>query len=144
MDFHHILVVCAGNICRSPMAEALLKSQFPQLNISSAGLINLHGQAADEKAQQCMQQLGLDISKHQSRLILKEHVKTADVILVMSMQQQHHVEEIFSFSKGKVFRLGHWRNIDISDPYQKSQQIFNEACALIQHCIQDWNIYFKE
>lgn len=50
MNIQHILVVCVGNICRSPMAEYFLKQQFPQLDIQSAGLSALVGQFADPKA----------------------------------------------------------------------------------------------
>lgn len=143
MDFQDILVICTGNICRSPMAEAMLKSQFPSLMIHSAGLINLNAQAADRHAQLCMQRLGLDIEQHRSTVIHIDVVKQADVILVMTTQQKYQVEQLFPFSKGKVFRLGHWRQQDIIDPYQKSQQVFDQTCQLIQECTQDWKIYFK-
>ena len=55
MQIKNILVVCIGNICRSPMAEYLLKQQYPQLNIESAGISGLIGHQADEKAQLFMQ-----------------------------------------------------------------------------------------
>lgn len=125
------------------MAQALLQHQFPHLLIHSAGLIDLTGQPSDEKAQICMQRMGLNINHHRARLMTANDVKNADVILVMSLQQQQHIEDIFPFSKGKVFRIGHWRHMDIADPYQKSQQAFDEACNTIEHCIQDWQIYFK-
>ena len=49
MQINNILVVCVGNICRSPMAEYLLKQQFPQLHIESAGISGLVGHNADER-----------------------------------------------------------------------------------------------
>ena len=55
MKINHILVVCIGNICRSPMAEYFLKREYPELYIESAGISGLIGHAADQKAILCMQ-----------------------------------------------------------------------------------------
>ncbi len=64
MAIKNILVVCIGNICRSPMAEYFLKQEFPELHIESAGISGLTGHTADEKAQLCMQRLGMDMQSH--------------------------------------------------------------------------------
>ena len=61
MNIQNILVVCVGNICRSPMAEYLLQREYPELNIESAGISGLIGHAADQKAILCMQRLGLSL-----------------------------------------------------------------------------------
>ena len=56
MKINHILVVCIGNICRSPMAEYFLKQQYPHLQIESAGIAGVVGHADNEKAmEQCME-----------------------------------------------------------------------------------------
>ena len=60
MKINHILVVCIGNICRSPMAEYFLKQQYPHLQIESAGIAGVVGHAADEKASLCMQRFEID------------------------------------------------------------------------------------
>ncbi|KAA8732069.1 low molecular weight phosphotyrosine protein phosphatase [Acinetobacter qingfengensis] len=143
MNFNNVLVICAGNICRSPMAEVLLKQHFPNLQVNSAGLVAMVDHPADEKSQLCMQRLGIDLSNHRAKQITAEDVKQVDVVLTMSTQQQKHLEQLFPFSKGKVFRLGHWQNKDISDPYQKPQEAFDQACQLIQTFIQDWEKFFK-
>lgn len=75
MQIKNILVVCIGNICRSPMAEYFLKQQYPQLNIESAGISGLIGHQADEKAQLCMQRLGIDMKPHIARKLSAEHIK---------------------------------------------------------------------
>ncbi|NDN50973.1 low molecular weight phosphotyrosine protein phosphatase, partial [Acinetobacter baumannii] len=107
-----------GNICRSPMAEYFLKQQYPQLNIESAGISGLIGHQADEKAQLCMQRLGIDMRSHIARKLNAEHIKKADLILVMSQNQQKHIEQTWPFAKGKTYRLGHWQNKNVPDPYQ--------------------------
>lgn len=138
MQIQNILVVCVGNICRSPMAEYLLKRQYPQLHIVSAGISSLTGHAADEKAILCMQRLGIDMSPHIAQKLNTELIKKADLILVMSQNQQKHLEQTWPFAKGKTFRLGHWRGRNVADPYQHEQLVFNETSQLIQDCISDW------
>nr|WP_314367809.1 low molecular weight protein-tyrosine-phosphatase [uncultured Acinetobacter sp.] len=141
MQIQSILVVCVGNICRSPMAEYLLKQDYPQLTIDSAGISGLSGHPADDKAQLCMQHLGIDISGHIAKKLNAEHLKKADLILVMSKNQQAHIEQTWPFAKGKVFRLGHWQNKNVPDPYQHDQAFFDETCQLIQQCVTDWKNY---
>ncbi|WP_288403737.1 low molecular weight protein-tyrosine-phosphatase [Acinetobacter modestus] len=141
MQIQSILVVCVGNICRSPMAEYLLKQDYPQLTIESAGISGLSGHPADDKAQLCMQHLGIDISGHIAKKLNAEHLKKADLILVMSKNQQAHIEQTWPFAKGKVFRLGHWQNKNVPDPYQHDQAFFDETCQLIQQCVTDWKNY---
>ncbi|MCL5768330.1 low molecular weight protein-tyrosine-phosphatase [Acinetobacter sp. ANC5681] len=141
MQIRSILVVCVGNICRSPMAEYLLKQDYPQLTIESAGISGLSGHPADDKAQLCMQHLGINISGHIAKKLNAEHLKKADLILVMSKNQQAYIEQTWPFAKGKVFRLGHWQNKNVPDPYQHDQAFFDETCQLIQQCVTDWKNY---
>lgn len=141
MKINTILVVCIGNICRSPMAEYFLKQEYPDLYIESAGISGLNGHAADEKASLCMQRFGIDMSKHIAKKLNAELIKKADLILVMSHNQQKHIEQTWPFAKGKTFRLGHWQSKNIADPYQHDQTVFDETCKLIQNCIADWKKY---
>ena len=138
MQIQNILVVCVGNICRSPMAEYFLKQQYPQLHIESAGISGLTGHAADQKATLCMQRLGIDMSAHIAKKLNANLIKKADLILVMSQNQQKHIEQTWPFSKGKTFRLGHWQGKNVPDPYQHEQAVFDDTCQLIQNCISDW------
>ena len=66
----YLLVVCVGNICRSPMAAAMLKHQLGEqtdVTVGSAGLGALVGYPADDHAIALMQERGLDISDHRGR-----------------------------------------------------------------------------
>lgn len=141
MQIKNILVVCIGNICRSPMAEYLLKQQHPNLHIESAGISGLTGHAADQKAMLCMQRLGIDMQPHVAKKLNSELIKKADLILVMSQNQQKHIEQTWPFAKGKTFRLGHWQSKNVSDPYQHDQTVFDETSQLIQACVTDWKQY---
>ncbi|QQN88057.1 low molecular weight phosphotyrosine protein phosphatase [Acinetobacter variabilis] len=141
MSIQNILVVCIGNICRSPMAEYFLKQQYPQLKIESAGISGLTGHTADEKASLCMLRFGIDMSSHVAKKLNTELIKKADLVLVMSQNQQKHIEQTWPFAKGKTFRLGHWQGKNVADPYQHDQTVFDDTCQLIQDCITDWKKY---
>ncbi len=138
MSINNILVVCVGNICRSPMAEYCLKQSHPDLNIESAGLSALVGHSADDKAIACMDRLSIDIRGHKARQINAELIKKSDLILVMSKNQSQHIEQKWPFAKGKIFRLGHWQSQNVSDPYQHDQAFFDETCKNIQAYVTDW------
>ena len=75
---------------------------------------------------------------HRAQKLDAALIKQADLILVMSQNQQKHIEQTWPFAKGKTFRLGHWQSKNIADPYQHEQSVFDETCQLIQHCVADW------
>ena len=93
MQIQNILVICIGNICRSPMAEYFLKQQYPHLHVESAGISGLIGHPADEKASLCMQRFGIDLSPHVAKKLNAELIKKADLVLVMSLNQQKYIEQ---------------------------------------------------
>ena len=138
MQIKNILVICVGNICRSPMAEYFFKQSYPHLNIESAGISGLIGEGADAKAIQCMDALNIDMRPHIARKLNSDLIKKADLILVMSLNQQKHLEQTWPFAKGKVFRLGHWQHKNVPDPYQHDPAFFDETCRNIQAYVSDW------
>ena len=75
MQIQNILVVCVGNICRSPMAEFFLKQSHPDLKIESAGLAAMVGHSADNKAIACMDALNIDMRSQIARQISAELIK---------------------------------------------------------------------
>lgn len=133
-----ILVVCIGNICRSPMAEAMLKHALPACTVSSAGLGALVGHQAEPLARKLMKARGFDISKHRARQLEPWMVGAADLVLVMDKDQKRHIEDDFPVAKGKVFRLGEPNRIDIADPYQQDIAAFQHAAELIAQNISLW------
>ena len=83
-----ILMVCLGNICRSPMAEGILRHKAFERGMSiatdSAGTINNHvGESPDRRAQQCMSGHGIDISDLRARQIRPADFHAFDLLLAM-------------------------------------------------------------
>ena len=138
MAFENILVVCVGNICRSPTAAALLIDKFPQKNIDSAGLSAVVGHSADAKAQEVMRVDGLDMSDHIAKQIDEALVTTSDLILTMSTNQTRWIEEQWPHCRGKTFRIGHWLDKDIADPYQHEKSVFETTRQDIIDSLEAW------
>ena len=127
MAFDHILVVCVGNICRSPMAEALLKQRFPNKIIDSAGVGALVGHPADPAALEIMSKQQIDITSHIAKQVDEQLAKKVDLIFTMSDGQTKWIEERWPFCRDKTFKLGHWINKDIADPYKHEISVFKTA-----------------
>ena len=138
MAFDNILVVCVGNICRSPMAEALLKQRYPDKAIDSAGVGALVGHPADPAALEIMTERQLDITKHIAKQIDETLAKKADIIFTMSEGQTKWIEERWPFCRGKTFKLGHWMNKDIADPYKHEMSAFKTAYQDIVESLEQW------
>ena len=138
MAFDNILVVCVGNICRSPMAEALLKKRYPRKNIDSAGVGALVGHPADPAALEIMTAQQLDITKHVAKQLDENLAKKADIIFTMSDGQTKWIEERWPFCRGKTFKLGHWKNKDIADPYKHEMSAFKTAYQDIVDSLEQW------
>jgi protein-tyrosine phosphatase len=133
-----ILVLCIGNICRSPMAEAMLKRELPGRTIRSAGLGALIGKPADPLSVQLMAEQGIDIGAHRAQQISATLVAQAELILVMDTKQKKYVETQYVGSRGKVFRLGEAAKVDIPDPYREGIDSFRAAHLLIDAGVKAW------
>ena len=137
----HILVVCVGNICRSPMAEALLRSGLrgqEEMTIESAGLGALVGHPAAEYAVELMREQGVDITLHRARQLHPDMVSESDLILVMESGHKKVIDEMDQAARGKVHRLGEWQDMDIGDPYRQPKAAFAEALQDIEDAVADW------
>ncbi|KKL75919.1 hypothetical protein LCGC14_2050080 [marine sediment metagenome] len=142
--FDSILVVCAGNICRSPTAEYVLKSKLAGKNIkvSSAGLTALEGKAADATAKQIAATNGISMDEHRGRQLTSSIVAQNSVILVM---EQRHLSDLctrYPEARGKTFLLGKWLgDKEVPDPYRQSLEAFEHVYALIDSACSAWQKY---
>ncbi len=141
--FSGVLLVCVGNICRSPMAEALLidrlsDSNYSRINIASAGVGALVGHEADATAKELMTEKNIDVSAHRARQLNTELISEYDLILVMEKSHINAVHNMAPSSKGKVHLLGKWSDFEISDPYMQPRREFEVALELIERGVDEW------
>jgi len=137
--FDRILVVCVGNICRSPTAEFLLKAALPGKQISSAGLGALVGHDMDAKARRAAEAQSLNCAPHQARQLTRELCHAADLILVMENRHREGVAQLCPEARGKVFLLAQGLvPSDIADPYRKSDAVFAQTYEQLQQACAAW------
>ena len=139
--FKNILIVCIGNICRSPTAQQVLGAALAPAGImvSSAGLAALRDHPLEPLAGQVLREHGYVPQVHKARQLSVEAVSEADLILVM---EQRHIDGVLTLApeaRGKVFLLGKWQHDrEITDPYRQGKPAFVQAYALIEQAAQAW------
>ncbi|RTR05027.1 low molecular weight protein-tyrosine-phosphatase [Halomonas nitroreducens] len=139
--FQQLLVVCTGNICRSPVGEALLRRALPHCRVASAGLGALVGEGMEPRARRLAEADGLDVGGHVARQLDASMVRAADLVLVMSESQRLAIAERYPFATGKVMRFGHWLapgGVDVSDPYRGSDELFAAVHARLVVAADGW------
>lgn len=132
----NILLLCTGNICRSPMAEGLLREWLPTHEIFSAGLCALEGAPAHRIALELMWQTGIDISEHRARNLTSWMMREADLVLTMDNAQRQFVTRRYPVGSKKVERLGELCDLDIPDPYAHGLSAFCHSLRLIERTLQ--------
>lgn len=138
--FRHILVVCTGNLCRSPLAAAMLRRALPGRRIESSGLAAPVGSAADPIVREQAQADGLSLEEHRARQVSEEMLRAADLVLVMSEAQRRALGRLDPACLGKTMLLGHWRDDprEIPDPHRHSRECYRQVFEAITRAVHDW------
>ncbi|MCX5883869.1 MAG: hypothetical protein NTU74_19355 [Deltaproteobacteria bacterium] len=129
----NILITCNANIVRSFMAERVLKSLLKRhgirdVEVSSAGLLDMKGASADTIARQILQENGIDDEGHHSQLVNEEKIREADLIVTMEKKQLQQIEYLYPDAIPKLRVLKSYlpdmgsvgTEEDVQDPYRRS------------------------
>ena len=138
-----ILMVCLGNICRSPMAEGVLRQQLEaaglggRVRVDSAATGTSHiGHPPDERAIACAARNGVDISAQRARRLLAEDFDEFDVILCADRTILHDARiRKPRTAHAQVELMLEWSGAgrkDVPDPYYGSQRDFDQAFKLVE------------
>ncbi len=147
-----IVFVCTGNVCRSPMAEYLLRHYLrgsADYTVSSAGLHAVPGLMASPAAIEVLREKGIDLTPHRSRLLTQELADGAELIAAMT---DGHIREIrmwFPAAGGKARLLaGFGRKAaagrDIADPIGCSAAVYREIRDEIDAALLDMILFLQK
>lgn len=134
-----ILMVCLGNICRSPLAEGIMKTKLPEnFFVDSAGTISMHeGKHPDKRAIKTAANHHIDISNQKSRPITKADFETFDKIYCMDVDVY---EDVISKTRNEDQRrkvslfleaAGNQKNAEVPDPYWGDLNDFEDVFQLL-------------
>jgi protein-tyrosine phosphatase len=141
-----IVMVCTGNICRSPMAAGLLRHLMPpdlkgRISVSSAGTHALHGHQPAPYAVEALARQGIDIRRHRARLIERTMIRRAGLILTMEQQHLSAVRRMLMWSKSHAKLLTDFgplpRGTEIPDPYGGPLESYLLCLEMMRPCIED-------
>ena len=141
----HVMMVCTGNICRSPMAAGLLAHYMPadikeRVEVSSAGTHALEGYKAHEHAIETMAQLGIDIDHHRARQLTRPLARSADLILTMEFNHLREIQKIQGRKQAEPRLLLDFDHqsaeVEVDDPYRNPLSAYQECVHVLRPCIK--------
>jgi len=134
-----VLVVCVGNICRSPTGERLLAQACPDLRIESAGIAALEGHEADKTMREVAGENGLSLEGHVARQFTAEMAAGYDLILALEKGHIRVITEMAASASGKTMLLGQWMSApEIADPYKKSREFYEIVYTQLAEASAGW------
>lgn len=140
----HVLFICTANICRSPVAEAVLRQRFQargleDWTVSSAGTWAEEGRPVSTYSVLVAAARGLDIANHRARQVTRERLEQADLVLCMTEGHAEALRAEFPTQAAKIHLLTEMtgKHYNISDPYGRSLRDYEQMAAEIVTLIDE-------
>lgn len=134
-----VLVVCVGNICRSPAGERLLRAALPELEVGSAGLGALVGKPADQTMSQAAEERGLSLDGHVARQFDADLGAGYELILTMEPGHRDEIRRLYPQLSGRTMLFDQWTGgRGIADPYREPIDFHRRALEEIAAAAEAW------
>lgn len=138
----HILFVCTANICRSPVAEAVLRHRLRERGmadwtVSSAGTWAVQERGAAQNSIQVLAERGMDIRDHRSRMVSDELLEEADLILCMESGHVEALKAEFPEVAHRIHQLSETagESFSVSDPYRGPLEAYQQMAVTVTDLI---------
>lgn len=133
-----ILVVCHGNVCRSPYMQAVLERALPEIAVASAGFLG-SDRAVPEISVTLSAKRGLDLSRYRSRPLTQTTVGNADLVIVMDSDQARELARMFVINRARIVVAGDLdprfdASRSIIDPWNQSSDVFESSFDRLDRC----------
>jgi protein-tyrosine phosphatase len=133
-----ILVVCHGNVCRSPYLHAVLQRALPEVAVTSAGFFG-SDRAVPEISVTLSAKRGLDLSRYRSRPLTQSTVGNADLVIVMDSYQARELARMFAINRARIVIAGDLdprfdASRSIADPWNRSSDAFESSFDRLDRC----------
>jgi protein-tyrosine phosphatase len=139
MLVRNVLVVCVGNICRSPVGEYLLRQLVPGLDVGSAGLGAMVGQPADALAAEVAAANGVSLDGHVARQFTPALGGAYDLLLAMEPGHKREIFRLAPHLSGRTLLFDQWTGMQgIADPYQRSRDSHEGVFRQIRAASDAW------
>ncbi|MGE0192616.1 MAG: ATP-grasp domain-containing protein [Planctomycetota bacterium] len=135
---NRVLVLCYGNICRSPHAARRLQELRPELTVEGAGFHEREGRSSPREIIEAAAKRGLDLADHRSKVVRYEDLEAADLVLVMDRDQARRIRQASREVWARTHFLGLFRpggRPEIADPYGGGRDAAERALAEIDEAV---------
>jgi protein-tyrosine phosphatase len=135
-----IVVICHGNICRSPYLEVLLRQALPDIDVTSAGFVG-PGRGVPQHSRTIAERRGLDLSAHRSQLVHRDALRVIDLAVVMDANQARALSLGYGVPAARIVIAGDidprgGEKREILDPWNQSLETFERSFARLDRCAE--------